>query len=212
MTCPSLEELPQFVRGSLQGGGRANIEAHLAAGCGQCAANRRWLDDLLTVTARDDSFEFSEETIQWSVAQFKAAAGMAPSRAQLLARLVFDNLIPAAAGLRSATAAAGSRQMLFQAGGYEVDLRIEPQEGSAAVLIIGQIVSAGRPVSELAGLPVRVVPVGTPAGPRTGEEKRTETDARGMFRLRGVPAGDYDMIIDVSEGEFSIHAITCRPE
>src|SRR5262245_13934745 len=94
MACPPLEELLQFIRGSLEPSPSAVVEAHFSSGCRHCQENHRWLTEVCLLTKRDDSFEFPEETVQWSVAQFKAMSGMLPSRTQLLARLIFDNLFP----------------------------------------------------------------------------------------------------------------------
>src|SRR5262245_37231995 len=105
MACPPLGELLQLIRGALAPAARIRIETHIYEGCNPCRKNRQWLSDLMTVTATDDSFEFSEERILWSVAQFKAASGMSPSRPQILARLIFDNFfLRPALEVRSMTA------------------------------------------------------------------------------------------------------------
>src|SRR5215471_16034605 len=97
MACASLEDMLSLIRGTMDAGPKAALQAHMSSGCSICAENHRWLTEMLAVTERDDSFDFSEETIAWSVAQFKAASASAPSKMQILARLVFDNLLPAQA-------------------------------------------------------------------------------------------------------------------
>ena len=208
MGCPPIEELLRLLRGSSESSARAAVEAHLVI-CKSCDEIRRWLNEILSVTARDDSFEFPEEIIQWSVAQFKAASALTPSRTQLVARLIFDNLRPhQAVEVRSTTLPVASRQMLFRAGNYDIDLRLEVAEGANTMLIIGQIVNAGRKPADLVGLAVRLLSRDSMAK----EEVRGETDTRGMFRLRGVAAGNYDLVITLPESDLSIHAITCRTE
>lgn len=209
MPCATLEDIIALIRGTLEAGPRAGLQAHMSSGCATCAANHRWLSEMLAVMAKDDSFEFSPETIAWSVAQFKAASALMPSRMQILARLVFDNLLPARpVEVRSMAAPAVSRQMLYQAGGYDVDVRIEQLEGAAVALILGQVANTAKAPGELAGLSVEM----TRHGFAEGYKKQVETDARGMFRLRDVTPGEYDVIIHVPEGDLSIYAITCRAQ
>jgi len=212
MTCPSIEEILRFIQGSLEPNSKAVLGAHFATGCGPCEENRRWLNELLLVTARDDSFDFEEETIEWSIAQFKAMSGMTPLRKRLSARLIFDNLMPRQAlEVRSTAPPIAGRQMLFRAETYDVDLRIElVEEESATTLVIGQIVNAARHPADLVGIRVRLVP--HDAGRAGNQEHQAETDSRGMFRLRGITAGFYDLIINTSEGDIWIDAITCGVE
>jgi hypothetical protein len=180
----------------------------MSSGCETCAENHRWLTELVAVTAKDDSFDFSEETIAWSVAQFRAASAAAPSRRQILAKLIFDNILPLrTVEVRSMAAPAVSRQMLYQAGGFDIDLRMEQLEGTSMILILGQVASAGKKPGELTGMSVELARHGSGFG--QDDQKRTETDTRGMFRLRDVTPGQYDLIIHVPEGDLSINAITC---
>ena len=207
MTCATLDELLALIQGTADVAARAGIQAHMSSGCKTCAENHGWLTQMLTVTAKDNSFNFSEETIGWSVAQFKAASASAPTKMQILARLVFDNLLPSRPiEVRSMAAPAVSRQMLYQAAGYEVDLRVEQFESSNAILVLGQIVSTAKKPNELAGLSVGM----TRSGFGQQDKKQTETDARGMFRLRDVTPGEYDIVIHVPEGNLTINAITFR--
>jgi len=211
MACAPLEDLLALIQGTLEAEAKALVETHMSSGCGTCAENYRWLTAMLAVTAQDDSFDFPEETIQWSVAQFKAASAGIPSKKQILARLIFDNLLPArTVEVRSMAAPAISRQVLYQAGAYEVDLRFEQFEATSTIVILGQIVSTEKKPGELAGLNVEMVASGSEAAQE--ETKHTETDSRGMFRLRDVTPGEYDIIIHVPEGDLLINGITCRPQ
>ena len=210
MACAPLEDLLALIQGTLEAEAIAVVQAHMSSGCGTCAENYRWLTAMLAVTAQDDSFDFSEETINWSVAQFKAASASMPSKKQILARLIFDNLLPArTVEVRSMAAPAISRQVLYQAAAYEVDLRLEQLEAASAIVILGQIVSTEKKSGGLAGLSVEMLRYAPEAGQE--DAKHTETDSRGMFRFRDVTPGEYDIIIHVPEGDLLINAITCRP-
>lgn len=210
MTCPSLEELMEFLRGFVPPATKTAIEQHLSSGCPSCVKNRQWLHEILDAARRDDSFEFSEETIRWSVAQFKAISSMMPSRGQLLAKLIFDSLRPTqAVDVRSIASPISGRQMLYQSADYEVDLRLEPDEDARTVLVIGQIDATTRRNADLSRMNVQLVSIRAEEQPET---KQTETDSRGMFRFRSVRDGDYDLVINLPEGDLLIHAIACRTE
>ena len=211
MTCPSIEEILRFIQGSLEPDSKAVLGAHFATGCGPCEESRLWLNELLSVTARDDSFDFKEETIEWSVAQFKVMSGMTPFRKRLSARLIFDNLMPRQAlEVRSPAPLIAGRQMLFRAESYDVDLRIELIEESATTVLIGQIMNSACHPADLVGIKVRLVPHN--AERARDQEHQAESDSRGMFRLRGITAGSYDLIVNTSEGDIWIDAITCGVE
>jgi hypothetical protein len=206
----SLDKILALIRGTLDPAEKTAAQAHISSGCKTCVGNHRWLTEMLDVTARDDSFDFSEEAIAWSVAQFRAASASAPSKMQILARLVFDNLRPVQTlEVRSMAAPSVSRQMLYQGGGYDVDLRLEQFEAAGTILVLGQIVSTRKKPDELAGLSVEMTRHGSGFGQH--DNKTAETDGRGMFRLRDIAPGEYDIVIRLPEGDFSINAITCRP-
>ena len=211
MTCPPIEEILRFIQGSLEPNSKAVLGAHFATGCRPCVESRRWINELLSVTARDDSFDFNEETIEWSVAQFKAMSGITALRKRLWARLIFDNLMPRQAlEVRTTAPPTSGRQMLFRAESYDVDLRIELVEESATTLMIGQILNAARHQADLVGIRVRLVP--HDAERARDQEHQAETDSHGMFRLRGITAGSYDLNIKTSDGDIWIDAITCGVE
>jgi len=204
MACPSLEELLGLIQETTAGRTKTEIAKHLST-CSECAENQRWLSEMLALTATDESFDFPEDVIHWSVAQFRAASASAPSRMQIFAKLVFDNLLPARAiEVRSAAPPSGTRQMLYKAGNYDVDIRVEQLPDVNSFHLIGQIIAAGNTGLALEGLTVRL----------TGGASDTSsvTDARGMFHLRSIKPGDYDLIVNVTEGDLVINAITCRPE
>jgi hypothetical protein len=177
MACATLEEMFALIRGTMETSAQAALQGHISSGCATCAENYRWLTELLAVTGQDDSFDFSEEAIAWSVAQFSAASASAPSRVQILARLVFDNLLPArVVEVRSMSAPAVSRQILYEAGNYDVDLRLEQFEAPRSILLLGQIASKLKKPDELGGLSVEMTRHASEAAPE--DKKQTETDAR----------------------------------
>ena len=204
MDCPSLDELLGLIQQTPESRTKTEIASHLST-CSRCEETQRWLSQMLDLTATDESFDFPEDVIQWSVAQFKASGESAPSRMQILATLVFDNLLTArVVEVRSTAPPAGTRQMLYNAGNYDVDIRIEQLPDLDSFHLIGQIMVAGNTRSPLEGLIVRLT------GGASGAS--AVTDALGMFHMRSINPGEYDLIINVPEGDLVINAITCRAE
>src|SRR6185436_18409813 len=95
--------------------------------------------------------------------------------------LVFDSSrLPAAAGVRAATATA-SRQLLYRLGNRLVKLRLETAGVPQHLSLVGQIVDEADPGRTLPGLPVRVL-----SGRKT--VTGTVTNRLGEFELELEPA------------------------
>ena len=74
----------------------------------------------------------------------------------LVASLLFDSFRnPLFAGVRSAASA--SQQLLYGAGDYRIDVRIEPQMDSEKVVIIGQILNSADPDERVSGALVSLI-------------------------------------------------------
>ncbi|HWQ31551.1 MAG TPA: zf-HC2 domain-containing protein [Blastocatellia bacterium] len=199
MNCLSLASLLDYLHGHLSEAERADIAAHLAAGCPHCLENQRWLEEIQRLTAQDDSIEFPEPVIASIVAGFKRQARQ-PLR-QLIAQLIFDSLFPQQlAPVRAdlaGEAAPVSRQALYRAEGYDIDLRFERTGEADGEDLIGQILAGHTDRAELDGLTVQLLC-------DNSEASSTRTNARGIFRFTRLPAGACDLKIHVPEGEISI--------
>jgi hypothetical protein len=98
----------------------------------------------MQVASQDKSFEFAPEVIDRAVSWFKEQTVQEDRPlGQILARLIFDSLMPSQlapvrSGLLESIAPAG-RQVLYNAGEYDVDLRFERGEDTNDEDLIGQI-------------------------------------------------------------------------
>lgn len=205
MQCPSLNSLLDSLRGQLPPSEHDAILKHLSMGCVTCQENHRWLEEVLQVTSEDELFQAPEETIQYLVARFNSQSTAAsPSLAQYLAEMIFDSFVPQQlAGVRSDSAAGAGfvgRQMLFQAAGYDIDLRVEQVQGAGAGDMVGQILSRKQQPAEGVALSAQLLRDDV-------EISRAEADARGIFKFSRVPAGVYDLKIRVPEGEIRIREV-----
>src|SRR5262249_11853362 len=158
--------------------------------------NLQWLDTVITLTAQDRSFEFPEATIAAIVAQFRqlTATEVRPIR-QLVARLIFDSLLPQQfADLRSASAGAAGLSGLYQAEGYHIDLRFELSDENNDEQLIGQVLPEQWDATELTQFKVQLLQHGSVIS-------ATNTNARGVFKFPQLMSGTYDLKVSVPDGE-----------
>lgn len=205
MKCPSINDLLDYVRGRLTANERDPVLMHLSAGCASCQESQRWLEEVLRLTSEDKLYPVPDEMIRYLMARFNSQSTTAsPSLTQFLAEMIFDSLVPRQmADVRSdAFAGAGfaGRQMLFQAAGYDVDLRVEQVQGSGAGEMIGQILSRKQRPAGGISLSAQLLRGDVEIG-------RAEADAHGIFKFSRVPAGVYDLKIQVPEGEIKIREV-----
>lgn len=118
-----------------------------------------------------------------------------------MANLVFDNLtqqqFAPVRGEAGVSQPPVGRQMLFQAEGYDIDLRFEGAEEKATEDLIGQILPNSEAQSVSAGVTIQL-------WKDEKERMSAETDNQGLFRFTRIPSGVYDLKIQVAEGEINI--------
>ena len=121
-----------------------------------------------------------------------ARSACARCRAPFLARLVQNDLLdPVPAGIRGNEAA--SRQLLFQASGIYIDLRLEQRRGQACVALVGQLL--GR---ESLGEPIARRPIVLTSGREVVSMVGSNETA--SFTSNHVPAGQMRLHIPVEAG------------
>jgi hypothetical protein len=162
--------------------------AHLAAGCIKCGKIEQLFLKFAKVCAREGAYQIPESTER----QVKAliSIGREPRRSPLqrmFASLVYDSLNdPQPVGVRGTHQI--SRQVLFHAGEYSVDLRFEHEKGSASMVLVGQISNQNAPEDPMAHLPVILL-----AGQR--ELARSMSNSFGEFQMEYVPDTDLRLLV-----------------
>jgi hypothetical protein len=148
------EDWADYVRGTLPDERRAGLQGHLDANCGSCTkvhATWRAVQDAASTATR---YEPSADSVRVARALFglqKPASHTSP--AAELVRLLFDSqVLTAASGFRSASAAA--RKCVFSVGQFLVDVQIQDDERGRATQLIGQVTGPAGVDAELAGSPV----------------------------------------------------------
>lgn len=164
------------------------MRAHLEAGCPRCERIQQLFSKFALVAAREQALEvprYAEHSVK---ALF--TLGREPRRSaleRLWATLTYDSsrdLQPA--GVRGTHQI--SRQVLFHAGDYSVDLRFEHEKGSASMVLVGQIANQRTPEQLMSNLPVILL-----AGER--EVSRSISNSFGEFQMEYVPDSDLRLLV-----------------
>lgn len=185
------DEWLDYAREMGDGARRAELAAHLEAGCRRCAATLRVWMSAVEVAGRDRAYDVPDALLR----QVKGAYSLhrPDARRTLVASLVFDSFLQPLA-VRASASAAGPRQLLYKAGRYAVRVRAE-DEASGRVSLVGQVVDEERPGSFLPEVTVLVF---------LGKEAidQTLTNRLGEFAFDAAPAGDLQLAIGVAENGF----------
>jgi len=141
----SEEAWADFVRGTGAAGMAGEMESHLAEGCADCmAANSVW--DRLRMAAVQESV-YAPPTDLVRRIKLELITRSAPELPRAIAP-VFDTFCqPQPVGVRAGIATA--RQLLYEADGLTVDLRLEQEARRGKVSAVGQVLDKASPSSLL---------------------------------------------------------------
>lgn len=188
------EQLVDLVEERLPRHGVADARAHLAT-CPRCGDDVAWLNQTVALMRSDDLEEAPAHVVARAVRLLRPVA---PSHSPTLkervrAALSFDSRQSAPAfGLRSGQAE--TRQLLFSAGAYDLDIRVAP--AGALWIVSGQV-------------------LGLPASGRIelrGEQSVMEVDLTALseFVLPAAPEGSYLLLLHLENGEIEIGELELR--
>ena len=132
-------EWVDFVRGLVSGQQREKMQAHLDGDCAECRKVAGLLSRVAQRAREDATYEVPDYAVRNARALYSLQR---PEEVRLLprtiARLAFDSFRePLMAGVRSQQAVA--HQLMYIAGPYCVDLRLEKERGSTQIRMVGQI-------------------------------------------------------------------------
>jgi hypothetical protein len=126
--------------------GRANVmQKHLATGCKRCKETVSLWQKVSKTAAPEASYQPSADTVRLAKAAF-VSSGLAQTKrdSQGLIEVLFDSFLqPALAGARSVVV--GTRQMLYRADPFQVDIQIELRPGTNRLVITGQLLDLSHP-------------------------------------------------------------------
>jgi hypothetical protein len=125
------------------------LPAHLATGCVNCASAGTFWQHLQLMATDDGRYAPPQDLVRLAKLQF---APNATADKWTSAISLFDSLLqPTMAGVRGGMAAA--RQMIYEAEGLTVDLRLDRTAPSRKMSIVGQILDNRVPPAPLVGAP-----------------------------------------------------------
>jgi hypothetical protein len=146
------EKWADFVRGVVEADTKTEMQTHLDTGCKQCQRMAELWQRINQAARRQQLGELEPpESVVRTVKGLYALHGPRRKGAPAvpaIASLLFDSLCnPLPAGVRSAASA--SRQLLFGSGDLRIDLRIDPQDDTEKISLVGQILDAADPAAKL---------------------------------------------------------------
>ncbi len=132
-----------FVRGISEPLTKTKVESHLARGCSDCRATANVWNQVRTMVSNEKSYTPPDNVVRMVKQEF--AATYSPEQSSsVLASLLFDTFAqPVPAGIRSGAAVA--RQLVYEADGLTVDLRLDSHSRSGKVLLVGQVLDQRVP-------------------------------------------------------------------
>jgi hypothetical protein len=139
------QEWIDFVNHVLKGNQQEAMQKHLATGCKRCMETYRLWQKVGKTAAAEASYQPPASAVRLAKAAF-VTAGMAQPQKESrgVIEVLFDSFLePAVAGARSIVV--GTRQMLYRADPYQIDVQIEPKPGSNRMVVTGQLLDLSHP-------------------------------------------------------------------
>ena len=172
------------------------MKKHLGTGCKQCGGTVALWQKLHNTAAMEASYQPPEAHVRIAKAAFAAAGGVAQRKEMSgFVEVLFDSFLrPMVAGARSG--GLGTRQMLYRADPYQIDLQIEAKPEGNLLMVTGQLLDVSSP-----GVVGRDVKITLSA--HRGNVIHTVTNQFGEFRGEVENTGDLELAFP-GQGEKSI--------
>ena len=172
------------------------MKKHLGAGCKRCAEEAATWRKVHNAAAMEASYLPPAADVRIAKAAF-ASAGRATQRKEKgnLVEVLFDSFLqPMLAGARSS--GLGTRQMLYRADPYQIDIQIEAKPEGNRLMVTGQFLDVSSP--GIVGRDVKIT-----LSNHRGNVMHTITNQFGEFRGELENTGDLELSFP-GQGEKSI--------
>jgi hypothetical protein len=153
----SLEKWADFARDVAGQDDKATIQRHLDDGCKECVKELRMWRRVHQFGQQKLAYEVPESAVRSMKAMYavEGKLGIRP-RKTAIGELLFDSFRnPLPVGVRSSSTS--SRQLLYGAGEFRVDVRLEPRLDSEKVSLVGQVLNSADPGKGLDAVPVVLI-------------------------------------------------------
>jgi hypothetical protein len=150
----SLEDWADLARNVVEHDERNAMQKHLETGCKECGKVLTTWKGIHEAAQRESAYRPPDSIVR-TIKGMGALHGLgkgARMKAPIVSLLFDSSLDPLPAGVRSGSQ--GARQLLYGVSNYRVDLRIQPQDDSDKVAVVGQILDSSEPNHALGPLHV----------------------------------------------------------
>jgi len=141
----STEKWIDFVNQAVTADEKQLMEKHLKQGCKRCLETVSLWQRVRQSAAKEAQYQPPENNVRVAKAAF-AGAGLTGQRDRTRSRIkvLFDSFLqPILEGSRSA--ATGTRQMLYRADPFQIDIQVEAKPGGSRIVVIGQLLDLSNP-------------------------------------------------------------------
>ena len=155
MTDYDVTDWTDFVRNLTPSARREEMQRHLDEGCRECTATVQFLQRVVAAAPKTAVPPQLVSAAKEVFVRQPAGERRQPwlDFPKLIARIVYNSMLdPLPAGARAT--ASGAVHLMYEAGPYSVDLRLERNLEDADVVVVGQIASREHPEQPSQGLPV----------------------------------------------------------
>jgi hypothetical protein len=180
-------EWADFARDLVPNEERMEMERHLASGCSECGSMLAFLRKVGQTASTEHAYESATSVLSAAARRVfakprQSSSGLDRAIAALqtlIARLTYDSSLDLQPAGARALRGAG-RQLLFEAGDFSIDLRVDRERDSMQMTLVGQIANQKGSESRIDNLPVLLL---------SGEKIVTQTTSNefGEFFLEYVP-------------------------
>ena len=181
----SAEEWIDFVNDATTGDRKQQMAAHLTT-CRKCEQELSLWQKVRATASSANAYQPPESDVRIAKAAFaNAQFGRKQKAARSLVEVLFDSFKqPLTAGARSSSS--GTRQMLYRAEPYQVDLQIESKPGANKLIVTGQLMDLRNPETPSRHVPVMISNL-------RGHVVQTVTNEFGEFREEIRSSGDLEL-------------------
>lgn len=190
----SVEKWIDFVNQAVTSNERHQMDKHLSLGCESCQTTVSLWQRVRTSAASEGNYQPPESAVRIAKAAY-ASAGLFTSKkgANSKVRLLFDSFLqPVLAGVRSS--GAGTRQMLYRADPYQIDVQLEMKPGGNRVVVTGQLLNLNDP--KIIGTGTRIL-----MSNLQGDVAHTVANEFGEFSGEVKNSGDLQLTFATPSGE-----------
>lgn len=183
------EEWIDYVNQVAAGSKKREIAGHLAKGCKPCQETVSIWQKVRATAESTGKYEVPEPAVRQAKAAFVGAnLGRRAAKTAGLVQVLFDSFRqPVLAGARAA-GDTRTRQMLYRAEPYQIDLHVEAKAGANLIVVMGQLLDTRNPDALGRGVPVEISNL-------RGNVVNTVTNEFGEFREEIQASSDLELKI-----------------